>query len=603
MEKKYTRAQLFKRTLQDARLFWPHIILLFFLNLISTPIALLKPLPLKIIIDNGFGSHPLPGLINRFFPAGYQAEFLVIVLIAVALVILTFLIEYLNVVAIWLLQTYTGEKIVLRIRTILFNHVQRLSLGFHDSRGIAHSLYRLQWDTMNTRSLLIDNLSPLLSSVITLFAMIAVMFSINWRFALIALSIMPPLYFLIQTSANRLRKEWDYVKDSESKAMAVMEETLGALRVVKAFGQENFEQNRFVARSDKAVKGQMKLARTGALYDFLIGMVIAAGTAYFIYLGAVQVKSGLISLGDLTLIMAYLAQFFSPLQSINKTVNNLQSSVSGVERVYSLLDNEREVHESTDAVHLKKARGQIEFREVSFGYHPGKPVLKKVSFRINAGDRVGIMGSTGAGKSTLISLLMRFYDATEGTIEIDGEDIRKFKLADYRDQFSLVLQEPVLFSASVGENIGYGKPGAGEKEISEAAKAANAHDFIIKSSDGYNTEVGERGMQLSGGERQRISLARAFVKNAPILILDEPTSSVDIKTEGLIMEAMERLMAGRTTFLITHRLDTLSSCNVILHLEEGHLVDVLRNFDTQALLRKKINFVNPAAQSVQSPQE
>jgi len=555
-------------------------------------LALLRPIPLKLVIDNGFNSLPVPGFISLFFPANYQFTFNAIIVIAASLVLITALIENINTFISWALETFTGEKLVLNFRTILFNHIQRLSLSFHDSKGITHSLYRLQWDTMSSRSLLIDNLSPLISSIITLISMVIVMFSINWRFALIALCVVPPLYILTRMSSRRLKKDWNQVKDDENLAMAFVHETLSALRVVKAYGQEENEQEKFINQSDKAVKGQMKLAWTGSLFNFLTGMIFAVGTAIFIYLGALYVRSGQITLGDLTLIMAYLAQLFAPLQGISRKINNLQSSFAGVDRVFKLLDQEKEVIESPNALHLKKVKGFFSFRDVSFAYQSDKPVLYHISFDINAGDRVGIMGSTGAGKSTLVSLLMRFYDTSDGIISIDGESIKKYKLADYRNQFGLVLQEPVLFSTTIAENIRYGQPGATEKEIIEAAKAANAHNFIVKSKEGYDTEVGERGMQLSGGERQRIALARAFIKNAPVLILDEPTSSVDMKTESLIMDAMERLMAGRTTFLITHRLDTLSTCNVILHIEGGKLVDVIRDFDFDTLAKKKNAFIN-----------
>jgi ATP-binding cassette subfamily B protein len=576
---KLTTFHILKRTVRYARPFWLHIILLFILNLLATPIALLKPIPLKLIIDNGFGSLPVPTFISTFFPGNFEYTFQTIVLIAAGLVIVTALIENVNNIIVWLLETFTGEKLVLNFRTILFNHIQRLSLAYHDKKGIFHSLYRVQWDSMSSRSLLIDNLSPLLSSSVTLVSMVFIMFLINWKFAAIALCVIPPLYLLTKISSRRLKKDWNKVKEDESMAMAVVHEVLSALRVVKAFGQEENEQERFINKSDKAVKGQIKLAWIGSSYNFLMGMVFASGTALFIFIGAGYVKSEQITLGELTMIMAYLAQVFGPLQSINRRINNLQSSFSGLERVFNLLDQEKEVRENPNAVHLVKAKGNIGFRDVSFTYENGKQALHNISFDVITGDRVGIMGSTGAGKTTLISLLMRFYDASDGSIVIDGENIRKFKLADYRNQFSLVLQDTVLFSSSIAENIRYGRPSATDKEIIDAAIAANAHDFIINCTKGYETEVGERGMQLSGGERQRIALARAFIKNAPILILDEPTSSVDMNTEKVILEAMERLMAGRTTFMITHRVDTLHSCKLVLHLENGRLIDIKGKHD------------------------
>lgn len=583
---------LFRRALVYAKPFRWHMAMLFLLNLISAPLALLRPIPLKILIDSGFDSRPLPGFLSVLFPAGFQISFETIVVLSAALVLITALIENLIFAVNWTLETYTGEKLVLNFRTVLFNHVQRLSLAFHDSKGVGHSLYRLQWDAMNIRTLLIDNISPLISSAVTILSMIVVMFTISWKFALIALIVVPPLYFLTRRSSLRLRRDWYAVKDEENQAMNVVHEVLGGLRVVKAFGREEVERERFSRQSHRAVKGQVKMAAIGATYNFLNGLLFAAGTAAFILLGAHSVRSGQVSLGDLTLIIAYLAQIYVPLQTITKNINNLQSSVAGVERVFQILDHEPEVGESDDPVPLSKTRGNIEFRNVSFSYNRETPVLQKISFTVYPGDRVGVIGSTGAGKSSLISLLMRFYDSTGGEILLDGVDIRRYRLKDYRNQFSMVLQEPVLFSTSVAENIRYGRPDASDQDIETAAIAANAHDFIIKAEFGYSTGVGERGMQLSGGERQRIAIARAFIRNAPVLILDEPTSSVDVRTEGMIMEAMERLMKGRTTFLITHRLDTLASCNVILHLENGRIADVLRNFTMDTLIEKKQTLMN-----------
>ncbi len=586
--------KLIQRILVYARPYWPHIITLFILSLLLIPIALLKPYALKLLIDSGFGSLPVPSFIRAFFTPGFQFGFTEVVFISVALVILIELADNIIIFISWLLSIFTGEKLVLNFRTLLFNHIQRLSLSYHDKKGSSDSLYRIQWDTMSIRNLLLTQLSALVSSSITLFAMIAVMFFINWKFALIALCIIPPLVIITKLSTKRLVRDWYKVKDAESVAMSVIHEVLNSLRVVKAFGQENNENERFINRSDAAVKGQVKVAKIAAGYTFLVNMLLAIGTAGFIYAGAIFVHAGQMTIGELTLVIAYIIQIFGPLQSIIKNLNDIQASVVSIDRVFAVLDEKKEVTENADAVHLQRAKGQFEFNNVFFSYNKDEPTLQDISFEIKPGDRVGIMGSTGAGKSTLINLLSRFYDPSSGLIKIDGTDIKHYKLADYRNQFSIVLQEPVLFSSTIGENISYGKPGATEREIIEAAKAANAHEFILKSKDGYNTEAGERGMQLSGGERQRISIARAFIKNAPVLILDEPTSSLDMGTEALIMEAMERLMQGRTTFMITHRLDTLKSCNVILHLENGRLVDVVRDHDSSFLTDKKKAFLNKA---------
>ena len=584
--------QSIKKILIYSKGHWPNLIGIFFLSLLATPIALLKPFALKFLIDCGFGSQPVPGFIKIFFPENFNFTFNTIAFTAAFLVIITALIDNINVFITWLLSTSVGEKLVLNFRTVVFNHVQRLSLAYHDTKGVSDSLYRIQWDTMSIRSLLLSQLPPLISSIITLVSMIVVMFIINWQFALICLCIMPPLFFLSKYSTKKIKEHYYAVKNAESVAMSVINEVLSSLRVVKAFGQEEIENERYFDRSNTAVKGQIKLTKTAAGFSLIVGMVLALGTALFIYIGADFVHTGRMTLGELTLVIAYLSQVFVPLQSIIKNLNEIQSSIAGIDRVFSVLDEEKEVKENPDAVQLVSVKGEFEFQNVSFSYEKTRPTLQCISFQIKPGDRVGIMGSTGAGKSTLINLLNRFYDPVEGIIKIDGEDIKKYKLADYRKQFSIVLQEPVLFSTTISENIRYGRQGATEKEIIEAAIAANAHNFIMKSKDGYDTLVGERGMQLSGGERQRISLARAFIKNAPVLILDEPTSSLDIKTEALIMEAMERLMEGRTTFMITHRLDTLNSCNLILHLENGKLVEVVRDHDVEFIAKKKSTLLN-----------
>jgi ATP-binding cassette subfamily B protein len=583
---------LIKRILANTRGYWPHLTIIFLLSLLATPISLLKPLALKLIIDCGLGNKPMPHFVRTFFAADFHFDFYSIALIAAGFAILVALVDNINGYIQWVLGTYTGEKLVLNFRTLLFNHIQRLSLAYHDRKGSSDSLYRIQWDTMSVRAFIMNQLPTLITSFITLASMIVVMFLINVDFAIIAVCMLPLLFILTRLSTKVLRKDWYKVKDAESGAISVIHEVLTSLRVVKSFGQEDNEEQRFSSRADEAVKGQMRMAKLGAGFSFLVNMVLAISTALFLYLGARYVHLGKMTLGDMTLVLAYLAQMFSPLQSIIKNLNEVQSSVVSIDRVFSVLDEEKEVIEMAHAQHLPRVQGGFFFENVSFAYEQTRPILNNISFEIKPGDRVGIMGTTGAGKSTLVSLLMRFYDPSSGKISVDGKDIRKYKLADYRSQFSIVLQEPVLFSTTIAENIRYGRPNATDKDVMDAAIAANAHDFITRHKDGYQAMVGERGMQLSGGERQRISLARAFIKNAPVLILDEPTSSLDIRTEGLIMDAMERLMAGRTTFMITHRLDSLDTCNVILHLEKGSLAEVVRDHDAAYLAQKKTAFLN-----------
>jgi ATP-binding cassette, subfamily B, bacterial len=317
----------------------------------------------------------------------------------------------------------------------------------------------------------------------------------------------------------------------------------------------------------------MQAALVERRFGFLIGLTTAIGTAAVLFVGAGQVVSGLLTLGELLLVMSYLSQLYEPLKTISRRTASLQSQLASAERAFALLEEPPDVVERPDARPLRRARGAVTFRDVLFAYDRERPVLRKLSFEIGPGQRVGIVGATGAGKTTIVSLLARFHDPTDGQILLDGVDLRDYKVADLRNQFSIVLQEPVLFSTSIGENIAYARPGATEREIEMAADAANIHEFITSLRERYDTVVGERGLRLSGGERQRVSLARAFLKDAPILILDEPTSSVDLTTEAAIMDALERLMKGRTTITITHRLTLLKGCDVALRVHEGTIAE------------------------------
>ena len=329
---------------------------------------------------------------------------------------------------------------------------------------------------------------------------------------------------------------------------------------------------------------RVKLAMLESAYGIVSNVLTATGTAIVLYLGVHSVLAARLTVGELLIIMAYLVQLYGPLTAIGDRIIALQPAKASLKRALELLDEAPDVAEHPQARALTRAHGAVEFQGVSFGYHGEQPILHDVSFAIPAGTRLGIAGKTGAGKSTLLSLLMRFYDPNTGQVLLDGVDVRDYKLADFRNQFAIVMQEPVLFATSIAENIAYGRPGARMQDIAEAAKVANAHDFIAALPDGYNTRVGERGLRLSGGERQRIALARAFLKDAPVLILDEPTSAIDVKTEAMIMEAMQRVMEGRTTIMIAHRLSTLDVCDARLTLDHGRIADAEGNIQVSRAL-------------------
>lgn len=566
---------LYRRVFRQARPYWPHVVGLCVLGLLASPIALLNPVPLKIAVDSVLGSQPLPELLQATLPQWLTGSQQRILVFAVALVVIIALVGKLRDLAYELLKTYVGEKLVLDFRARLFDRAQRLSLSYHDTTGTADTIYRIQRDTAALSFLTVEGAIPFLSAAITVVAMIYVAVRIDWQLALVALAVVPALFAVTSSVRRRMRTQSRHLKKLESGVLAVVQETLGALLVVKAFGQEDRETQRFVQRAREGVRARLRLTLVEGGSSVLVGLTTALGMALVLYVGVSHVTADVLTLGQLLIVVAYLGQLYQPLKTISRKVASVQSHLASAERAVALLDQPSDVAERFDARPLQRARGAVAFREVSFAYEPGHEVLHEVSFEAAAGTRVAITGTTGAGKSTLVSLLTRFYDPTAGVISLDGVDLRDYRLADLRAQFAIVLQQPVLFSTSIAENISYARPDASADEIAAAAKAAGAHEFISRLPDGYETGVGERGLKLSGGERQRVALARAFLKDAPILILDEPTSSVDLSTEAVILDALERLMRGRTVFLITHRPSALVSWDrgLQLHVEHGRLVE------------------------------
>ncbi len=565
---------LFRRLLQQARPYWVHVVGIFLLGLLATPLGLLTPLPLKIVIDSAIGTHPLPWFLSRVLPASAVRSPAAVLAIAVVLLLGIAALENVFALANSFLRTWTAEKLLLGFRARLFSHLQRLSLAYHDAKGTTDSVYRIQYDTASMQYLAIDGLGPLVTSTVTLLVMFYVTFRIDPPLALVAMVISPVLFMLSMAYRPRFRKRSKEVKQLESSAMGVLQEVLSAVRVVKAFGKEKHEEDRYLHKSQAGMWARIQLDLLGGWYSLFVGLTTALGTACVLWIGVHHVRAGTLTLGSLLLVVSYLGQLYAPLKTIGRKATSLQTHWVGLERAFSVLDQLPDVPERANARPLVRASGSVAFQHASFAYEEDHPVLQDICFEVPRGARVGISGRTGAGKTTLLTLLTRFYDPTSGRILLDGVDLRDYRLADLRSQFAFVLQEPVLFSTSIAENIAYARPGAAEEEIVQAAKLADANDFILALPHAYQTVVGERGIRLSGGERQRISLARAFLKDAPILLLDEPTSSVDMKTEAAILKATERLMQDRTTFMIAHRLSTLKDCDVMLELEHGRLVQM-----------------------------
>lgn len=560
-----------RRFARQVRPYYGLLTCILVLDLITVPLALLLPVPLKLAVDSLTGNNSAAEIAARFLPSPWMKWPLTPLAFATVFLLLLYVVQHAIVFCNWMLRTYTGEKLILAFRSKLFGHAQRLSLSFHDGRGSSDPAYRIQYDAPAVRDLVMNGFLPLTNAVVMLAGMVYVTMRLDWQIALLAVAVAPILFCVSRQYSKKLRDEWTGVRERDSLAMGVIQEVLSSVRVVKAFGQEQREHGRFLSESSTYMRGQLRLSVLQASFYVIVGLIVAAASAGALFLGAVHVKAGVLTVGSLLLLMSYVAKLYEPLSTMSSKLVESQSAVVSLWRAFSLLDEEPEVAEHPGARDARKVEGGVEFRDVLFEYEAGKPVLDGVSFRVAPGTHVGITGTSGAGKSTILSLLTRLYDPAGGAILLDGTDLRDLKIASLRDQFSIVLQEPVLFSTTIAENIAYARPEATMKEIVNAAKAAEAHDFIMRLPEGYDTKVGQRGATLSGGERQRLSLARAFLKDAPILLMDEPTSALDSQTEAEVVAATEALMAGRTTFVVAHRTSTLDHCDLVFHLEGGQL--------------------------------
>lgn len=570
-----------RRAVKLARPCWPHLTGIVLLSLVSAPVTLLAPLPLKIAVDSVLGTHALPGWLHLLpLPARCLKASSGGLLICALLLLAIALLNCFQSLASWLLCTYTGEKLVHDLRGLLLFRAQRLSLAVHDRRGANDTAYRIQYDAPAIQNLFLQGMVPLFSSVFTFAAMMVVTVRISWPIASIAAVLSPVLFVLARNSSRKVHKRYHEVSELDSSAMLVLHEALSCLRAVKVFGQEAYEDERFRRKSRQRMAEQVRLASIQGGFHVLIGFCVALAAAVAMVIGVTEVRQQTMTVGEFLLVMAYMAQLYEPLRTISTKIPELQSTLASLHRAFALLEDTPEMVETTPVSNPVRARGEVEFRSVSFHYTVGgRSVLKDISFHVRPGMRVGVVGPSGSGKSTLVNLLTRFYDPTDGSILIDSTDLRDYSLAGLRQQFSVVLQEPMLFSTTVAGNIAYADPQASRASVVRAAQLANAHDFIQRLPQGYETLLGDGGTGLSGGERQRLAIARAFLKDAPMLILDEPTSAVDHRTEELILEALDTLMEGRTTFMIAHRLNTLERCDMVLVLQNGSLRAVTSTVD------------------------
>lgn len=528
---------------------------------------LAKPWPLKIVIDNVLGGKPLA----LKFASSWPSELLLVVACA-ALVSVYILLGGLTV-----LNNFAtiriGQRMVNDLRSDLYMHLQRLSLAFHSRHQVGDLLYRVTADTYAIQTLTMNGLFPIVSALILLVGMFFIMVRLDWQLTLLALSVCPILFLSISLMGSRISSAATHARERESAVYSLVQRAMSSIRVIQAFTKEEEEHRSFMAASHQSLAASLRLYTLQTLYSGVINIVIAVGTAVVVWVGARHVLSGVLTIGEIVVFTSYLASLYGPINSISQTWGLIQGARVGVRRVFEILEKEKGLEDGTRTFAAAGAQGEVSFEDVSFHYLPEQPVLKQVRLHVRKGQTIAIVGPTGAGKSTLLSLLPRFYDPQAGRVKIDGLDVREFTLKGLRRQISMVLQPPLVFPITFAENIAYGRPEAGRDEIVEAARLARIHDHIERLPQGYGTLVGEMGATLSEGERQRLTIARAILRNAPILILDEPTSSVDAETEALIMEGLKSLTAGRTTFIIAHRLSTVRQADRIVVLREGRVVE------------------------------
>lgn len=466
-----------------------------------------------------------------------------------------------------------GLKALLRLRTQLYSYLQYLPLHFHDRRRSGDSTARVVWDSQAIQTFFNRGFATILGSAATLVGTFLVMLKMDASLAFLSFAVTPFLWATIYIFADRVREQSSVFQQEESDVVAKATEGLSSIRIVHAFGREEFEVQEFEREAQQSLQANLKLTLTNVVSSLVVGTVMAAGTAAILYLGTHHVIEGKLKVGDLWIFLSYLAMLYQPLEQLSYTAWAMEGASAGVQRSFEILDAEDSVPEAPNAKKLNRVRGAVRFEQVQFGYEPGHPVLKGVSLKIEPGQTVAFVGGTGSGKTTLLSLVPRFYDPAAGEVLVDEINVKTVTKRSLRGQIAVVLQDTLLLSGTVYENIAYGRLDATRKQIQDAAIAAQAHDFIMKLPKGYDTPVGERGVRLSGGQKQRIGIARAFLKEAPILILDEPTSALDLETEAEIMETLKNLMRRQTTLIVTHRLSTIHHVDQIHVLENGVVIE------------------------------
>jgi subfamily B ATP-binding cassette protein MsbA len=538
--------------------------------LVETAMSLASPWPLKVIIDNVVGNHKLPHaldeLVRPMLDHGNKLQ--VAGLAALAFI----LIALLGAVASYIDNYFTesvGQWVAHDLRMRTYHHLQRLSLGYYDTHQTGTLLSTITTDIETIQDFASSSTLNILIDMLTIVSMLGLMFWLNWDFTLIAVAVTPFLLFFISRFKKAVKKATHQVRKEESEIVAVVQQGLESMQVIEAFGRQDMEQEALNQVSHATVSAALSARKVKSLLSPIVTITVAFCTAIVLWRGASLILRDVMTIGALTVYLSYLTKFFKPVKDLATTTNAIAQATVGVERVRAILETDTILPERSDGAEPRFFKGEIVFDHVAFGYSADTPVLTDVSFKIEPGQMVGVVGPTGSGKSTVVSLIPRFYDPTSGAVKIDGRDVREYKVNPLREQIGYVLQDTVLFRGTILENIAFGRPNATRDEIVAAAQLANADEFIARMPKGYDTMVGERGSTLSGGQRQRIGIARVMVRNSPILLLDEPTAALDSESEKAVIEALERLMKGRTVVTIAHRLSTIRDADKIIVISGG----------------------------------
>ncbi len=539
---------------------------------IGSGTELLEPWPLKVVLDYLLQGKQVPAWMTSALHWVGEDKFAVLNFAVVAVAIIAIAGAASSYLENWLTTT-VGQRIMHDLRRIVYHHIQRLSLAEHDEKRTGDLIGRVTDDIESVQDFVTSALVGIVTNVITLVGMIGIMFYLNWRFTLISLSIAPVLFAVVYLLTLEIKKASREVRKKESELVSIVQEVFSSIRVVKAFAREDYEERRFERQSLENVETAMRAQNLKMKLSPVVEIIVATGTCLMLGFGARMVLAGQLSPGSLVLFLFYLGKLYKPMRDLSKMTNTISKASVGFERIREILETESKVRDLPRAHRAPKFKGRIEFDNVSFGYTPNEPILKEISFIVEPRQVAAFVGPTGGGKTTIINLVARFYDPDSGKVKIDGSDIRGFKIRSLREQISFVLQDTLLFRASVWQNIAYGRPDAKRAEIIHAAELANADEFIREMPEGYDTMVGERGVTLSGGQRQRIAIARAVIRDTPILVLDEPTSGLDAQSEQVVIEALERLMKNKTSLVIAHHLATIVRADTIIVVKDNQLAE------------------------------